>query len=113
MKINKAKIKTVTYFNPENSYAVLKIIYNGKLFTAAGQATQLLNFSNIKKAEGSICNIEGEWIKHPQYGTQLQIKKLEIDNTGVEFFLINFVSGIGERLAKQLINHYGEEKLQK
>jgi len=112
MKINKAKIKTVTYFNPENSYAVLKIIYNGKLFTAAGQATQLLNFSNIKKAEGSICNIEGEWIKHPQYGTQLQIKKLEIDNTGVEFFLINFVSGIGERLAKQLINHYGEEKLQ-
>jgi exodeoxyribonuclease V alpha subunit len=112
MKINKAKIKTVTYFNPENSYAVLKILYDGKLFTATGQAPQLLNFSNIKKAEGSICNIEGEWIKHPQYGTQLQIKKLEIDSTGVEFFLINFVSGIGERLAKQLVNHYGEEKLQ-
>jgi exodeoxyribonuclease V alpha subunit len=112
MKINKARIQTVTYFNPENSYAVLKILYNGKIFTATGQVPELLHFSNAKKAEGIICDIDGEWIKHPQYGTQIEIKKLEIDNTGVEFFLVNFVSGIGEKLAKQLVKHYGEEKLQ-
>jgi exodeoxyribonuclease V alpha subunit len=112
MKINKAKIETIIYFDPENSFTVLKIIHNGKILTATGQAPQLLNFSNIKKAKGTICNIEGELTKHPRYGIQLQIKNLEIDNAGIEFFLINFVSGIGERLAKKLIKHYGEEKLQ-
>jgi len=112
MKINRAKIQTVTYFNPDNSYAVLKILYNGKLFTATGQVPELLHFTNTKKAEGVVCDIEGEWVKHPQYGHQIQISKLEIDNTGIEFFLVNFVSGIGEKLAKQLIKHYGEERLQ-
>jgi exodeoxyribonuclease V alpha subunit len=112
MKLEKVKINTVTYFDPESSFAVIKIVHNNKLITATGQAPELLNFSNIKKAEGVVCDIEGKWIKHPQYGIQIEIGKLQIDNTGLMFFLTNFVSGIGEKLSKKLVEHYGEEQLQ-
>ncbi|MBX0311023.1 MAG: ATP-dependent RecD-like DNA helicase [Sulfurihydrogenibium sp.] len=111
MRLEKVRINTVTYFNPENSFAVIKLVHDGKLITATGQVPELLNFSNIRKAEGIVCDVEGKWVKHPQYGIQIELHKLQIDSTGMIFFLTNFVSGIGEKLSKKLVEHYGEEQL--
>ncbi|OSS42540.1 RecD-like DNA helicase YrrC [Desulfurella amilsii] len=110
MKIE-ATIKTVTFYNGENSFAILQLTADGKNVTAKGVCPDLKLIDSTEKAKGLSCIIEGNWVKHPKYGEQIDAINITINTQGLFFFLANIVKGLGATLAKQLIKEYGETEL--
>ena len=60
---------------------------------------------------GDSCEFEGAWGNHQTYGKQFQAKRITTvtpnDEAGKERFLQRVLSGVGPRIAKDLISHFG------
>ena len=61
--------------------------------------------------EGQEVELEGEWEEHPKFGPQFRFENLEIKGSELYFYLTKVVKGVGQKLVKRLIAHYGEEEL--
>ncbi|BBG65856.1 RecD-like DNA helicase YrrC [Hydrogenimonas sp.] len=61
--------------------------------------------------EGQEVELEGEWQEHPRFGPQFVFESLEIKGSELYFYLTKVVKGVGSKLVKRLISHYGEEEL--
>ncbi|MHB1692479.1 MAG: SF1B family DNA helicase RecD2 [bacterium] len=108
-----AVIENIVFYNEENSFVILKAKLNNKIITAKGSFPDFSVVGNKDKAKNMNIILNGQWIKDPKYGEQFNAETISINQDGILFFLINIVKGLGESLAKKLINEYGETELVK
>jgi len=111
LKISNAIVDKIIYYNPENSFAVLKVLHSDSSFILKGVCPDLKVFSSVEKAQKCKCYFEGIIERHPKYGVQVKADNISIEIPGLFFFLTNVVTGIGPVLAKELIEHYTETGL--
>ncbi len=61
--------------------------------------------------QGQEVELTGEWQEHPRFGPQFVFENLQVKGSELYFYLTKVVKGVGSKLVKRLISHYGEEEL--
>ena len=101
------KIKRVSYVNPDNGYVVLKGKSRNRLVTAVGTLPEALDGG---KLTGTEFEFTGNW-EMSKFGRQFAFSKARIITNEVFYFLAKVVKGLGDKLARRLLEHYGEKEL--
>ena len=102
------RVERVTYSSPDTGFAVLRIRpARGARFTATGLMPELLNNAGLEGTEFEFC---GSWTVN-KYGRQFAFSICNLVGSELIFFLSKIVKGIGQKLALELIDRYGEEEL--
>ncbi|MBC8102116.1 MAG: ATP-dependent RecD-like DNA helicase [Cytophagales bacterium] len=108
-------VERVTFHNAENGYSVVKVTPSETKAKAKGDTITVLgNFTNPVVGESLRCH--GQWIKHPQYGSQFKLEKYETlrpaSAAAIEKYLgSGMVKGIGPVMAKRIVDKFGEKAL--
>ena len=102
------EIVDIRYRNEVNSYTIADFETDEELTTIVGY----LPFIN----EGDTLKLIGKFVEHKEYGRQFKIDTFEklMPQTiaGLEKYLANGnIKGIGERIAKRIIEKFGEETI--
>lgn len=113
-KIISGEIKRITYFNKDNSFAIIRLNtdtnHDDNAVTAAGIFPDCAMIGT-EKVKGLTCSLTGRWVKNKKYGWQFSFTQIKLDNSGLFFFLTNIVKGLGASLSQKLIDSYGENNL--
>src|SRR5262249_50479115 len=95
-------IERVTFHNPENGFAVLRVEVKGRrgLVTVVGQAPRVV--------AGEYLEATGVWRQDPEHGEQFQAQELRTTpphtKAGIEKYLgSGLVKGIGPHFAKKIV----------
>ncbi|MCF6201798.1 MAG: AAA family ATPase, partial [Hydrogenimonas sp.] len=67
--------------------------------------------TDIDTLHGQEVELRGRWEEHPKYGPQFVFDELKIKGSKLYFYLTKVVKGVGQKLVKRLISHYGEDDL--
>ena len=102
----KGYIDHIIYQNRDNGYAVLSFITEGEELVCVG------SFKNVES--GETLEIEGDFVEHPLYGSQLKAAGFRVvppgDAAGMERYLgSGAIKGIGEALAARIVRKFGED----
>ncbi|MCP4482107.1 MAG: AAA family ATPase [bacterium] len=97
-------IKNIVYQNKDTGYTILRTTKN---ITLCGT---LYDVGIILKEADFIA--KGEWKRHKKHGTQFYFEDLSITEGELFYFLSRIVRGLGKKLAKHLIEKYGEKDLE-
>ena len=105
----KGKVGEIIYTNEENGYTVLVFDAEDRYFTAVGIFPLVM--------EGEMLTISGEFKQNKRYGEQFVVQSVEYarpdDLYGVYKYLSSgLFKGIGEKLAKVIVEHFGMETLE-
>ncbi len=76
--------------------------------------TKISGTSPVAQSEalqGQEVELTGEWQEHPRFGPQFVFENLQVKGSELYFYLTKVVKGVGSKLVKRLISHYGEEEL--
>ena len=103
-------IERVTFHNDENGYTVARLLPPD----ARDVITILGNFTNPVVGESLICY--GTWIRHAQWGKQMQVSRYEVVRPATAFAIEKYlgsgmVKGVGPVTAKRIVKKYGAESL--
>ena len=107
----KGHIDRITYHNPENGYTIARLVLEGgrrERITVVGA------IASLKEGEG--VEVEGDWVKHPQYGRQFKIESYKpvYPSTleGIQKYLgSGLIKGVGPVSAKRIVAHFGDATL--
>ncbi len=111
METVRGVVKGVIYHNQDNAFTILSLKTNRDKITAKGILPDCQAIGK-EKIKGLECELKGVWKKDPKWGYEFNFNYGRVINAGsMLFFLSKIVKGLGEKLAKELINHYGEEQL--
>ncbi|MES2458991.1 MAG: ATP-dependent RecD-like DNA helicase [Armatimonadota bacterium] len=108
-------IERVTFHNAENGYSVVKVTPTETKAKAKGDTITVLgSFTNPVVGETLRCH--GQWIKHPQYGSQFKLERYDTlrpaTAAAIEKYLgSGMVKGIGPVMAKRIVDKFGETAL--
>lgn len=103
-------VAQVIFYNQDNYYTVAKFKpQSGKPVTMVG------NFPPLYPGEPLL--LKGEWVRHKEYGDQLQVREWErrIPKTllGIERYLASgMIKGIGKATAEKIVRKFGLETLE-
>ncbi|HEY1861739.1 MAG TPA: ATP-dependent RecD-like DNA helicase, partial [Gemmataceae bacterium] len=104
-------IERVTFHNPENGFAVLRVDTGGRrgLATVVGHMPEVV--------EGEAITAEGEWVQDRDHGLQFKAEHLRVtpptSAEGIEKFLASgLIKGIGKKFAQKIVKVFGERTLQ-
>jgi exodeoxyribonuclease V alpha subunit len=104
-------IDRVTYHNPENGFAVLRVIVRGRYdpVTVVGTLTSVTAGEHLEAA--------GRWVIDRQHGEQFQAESLKTSHPasaeGIERYLASgAIRSIGEKLAAKIVGIYKERTLE-
>ncbi len=101
-------VERITYANPENGFVVLRVKpKRGAIFTATGYMKEIASGAGLA---GSEFQFRGSW-EMTKYGRQFAFSSCSLAGSEMLFFLSRVVKGLGEKLARQLIEKFGEEEL--
>ncbi len=103
-----ATIAGTIYRNGENGYSVVAARVGRREVTVVGTLPEL--------SIGEQVVFSGDWVEHPQYGRQLKCTAYSLQQPttrlGIERYLSSgLISGVGQRTAKTIVEHFGEETL--
>ncbi|KAB3526652.1 SF1B family DNA helicase RecD2 [Alkaliphilus serpentinus] len=103
------KLIEIIYKNDTNGYLV------GLLSTPEEDVTIVGCLPTLKEGEG--LSVKGNWILHPTYGRQLEVKEFKPVHPSSIEGIINYLSsgivkGIGEKMAKRVVEHFGIDTLE-
>ncbi len=106
-----AEVQTVTFFNTQNGYAVIRVKVRDEpgLVTAVGHVLQV--------SPGEMLRILGQWKEHPKYGRQFQMDKAEpLLPAGVNairrYLSSGQLKGVGPVLAERMIKKFKDKTLE-
>ncbi len=102
----KGQVESIVYRNEENRYTVFEVYTGEEDIVCVGIIDSI--------EEGEIILAKGEYVHHALYGEQFKVKEYEFtmpnDIESIERYLSSgAISGIGEALAKRIIERFGEE----
>ena len=98
-------VTAVIFHNEENGYSVIHLRRNGEQVTAVGTMPGICS--------GIQVTLEGSWITHPTYGPQFKTERVEQrlpteSESMFEYLSTGVIKGIGPKLAKRLVDRFGE-----
>ena len=106
----KGIIERVTFHNPENGFAVLRVQVTGRrdLVTAVGHLPSAV--------AGEYIEASGEWVQDREHGLQFRANQLETappqSAKGIERYLgSGLVRGIGPHFARKIVEVFGDRTL--
>ncbi len=110
--ILKAKLLFTVFRNDSNGYTVAKFVTydtNEEDFTATGYFGELY--------EDVVYKLLGDYVEHPRYGMQFQVKQYEKmmpndENSLVRFFSSSLFPGIGKQTAQAIVDALGENAVE-
>ncbi|MBN2233296.1 MAG: AAA family ATPase [Deltaproteobacteria bacterium] len=100
-------IDRVTYCNRETGYVVVRGTCGSRPATAVGILPEAAVGTTIA---GTEYRLKGTW-ERSKYGYQFAFSEAQLLTNRLFHFLARAVKGIGQKLARELIDHYGEAKL--
>ena len=103
------EVGDIIYYNETNSYMIAEFDTEEKQTTIVGYLPFVASGDNLK--------IIGNFVEHKKYGRQFKVEtfeKLMPQTVGaLEKYLANGnIKGVGEALAKRIVNQFGEETIQ-
>jgi exodeoxyribonuclease V alpha subunit len=101
------KVDRVTFMNPETGFVVLRGLTNHQNVTTVGVLMDAMMTPNLVGAE---YEFKGDW-ETTKYGRQFTFTQGRLLTNELFYFLTKVVKGIGEKLAHDLIECYGNEGL--
>src|SRR6478672_6651345 len=103
-------LERITYLNEENGYTVarLKVPRQKKPVTIAGYLPA------VSAGEG--LRVEGEWVKHAQYGHQLMVTRFQaaVPTTAAalkKYLGSGLLKGVGPVMAEHIVNTFGVDTI--
>ncbi|MDD3155570.1 MAG: helix-hairpin-helix domain-containing protein, partial [Victivallaceae bacterium] len=106
----RGEVSQVVYVNDDRSFAVVKLIADDRLseFVAVGSLAALEPGQNVE--------LSGYWEQHATFGRQLKVESysyvLPTTRDGIIRFLSSdAIPGVGTKLAKAIVDHFGTETL--
>lgn len=102
-------VERITYFNEENGYSVLRLrLANGQIATVVGRLDM--------RRPGEYLKARGKWIVNPQYGRQFEAESYTAgappdDESLRRYLASDVIEGIGQEMARRLVEHFGEDLL--
>ncbi len=104
----KGQVQRVTFASQETGFAVLRVKPSkGAGFTATGHVPELATRAGLV---GTEFEFHGNWTR-TKYGRQFSFTSCKLLGSELLFFLSKVVKGLGAKMAKRLIEIYGEDKL--
>jgi exodeoxyribonuclease V alpha subunit len=107
----KGLIERVTYHNPENGFAVLKVVVKGRhdLVTVVGSTTSV--------SAGEHVDATGKWVVDREHGQQFKADELKTTHPasaeGIEKYLASgAIRSIGPKLGAKIVSIYKERTLE-
>jgi exodeoxyribonuclease V alpha subunit len=104
-------IDRVTFHNPENGFAVLRVEVKGRhgLVTVVGQLATV--------TAGEYLDASGDWVQEPEHGLQFKAHSLQTTpphtREGIEKYLgSGIIKGIGPHYARKIVDVFGERTLE-
>jgi exodeoxyribonuclease V alpha subunit len=104
-------VERVTFHNPENGYAVLRV-------QAAGRRGQVTVVGHLPAVyAGEFIEGEGDWVQDRDHGMQFKATNLRITPPHtkegiVKFLASGLVKGIGPHYARKIVDLFGDRTLQ-
>lgn len=104
METVKGYVDHIIYRNAENGYAIMVLIADGEEITCTGSLKGI--------DEGESLEVQGTFVEHPVYGSQLKITSFRTvmpdDDRGMERYLgSGAIKGVGEALAARIVKKFG------
>lgn len=99
-------IKSITFHSPQNGFTVLRLndAETKKVVVVTGTLPELNVGENIK--------FQGEWGRHPKFGTQFKCSSFELiataDDSDVVTYLSGICTGVGPKTAQNIYDVFGE-----
>ena len=102
------KVTEIIYTNEENGYSVVMFDTDSDAFVAVGIFPPI--------SEGEMLKLTGEFKENKRYGEQFAVENVDFVRPEDEYGIIKYLSsglfkGIGERLAREIVNMFGSETL--
>jgi exodeoxyribonuclease V alpha subunit len=102
---------SIIFSNSDNGYTVFRFSIEKEVILKIGVGYL------PELHQGDKLKVEGEWIKHPKFGEQLQIKNFEVIPPDSKEGLIKFlgsgqIKGISLGLASRIVDHFGMKTLE-
>lgn len=102
-------VEDIIFQNEENGYIVAIIKNKDEKVTVVGCIPYL--------TEGQSLNLQGIWVKHPQFGEQFKVESYEevlpSSILGIERYLSSgIISGIGPVTARKIVERFGDKSLE-
>ena len=105
-------VDRVTFVNPSNGYVVMRGKGGAKAdridMTAVGCLSDVMSNADIA---GNEYELQGDWKSDAKYGRQFSFDQGRMVGNELLYFLTKVVKGLGDTLARDLIAHYGENRL--
>lgn len=105
-----AEVESVTFRNDENDWSVLKVRVPGMrdIQTVTG-------FTNAR--DGQHLSMLGNWVNDRLHGRQFQASRITAINPATQAGMVRYLSsgvlpGVGEKMAAQLVAHFGDKTLE-
>jgi len=111
-------VERITYYNPENSYCVLRLRPERGRPPQANREGLVTVTGNLPElSPGEFLRLQGNWKNHPRHGWQFQSEVCEqsvpATIAGMRRYLgSGLVKGIGPRLAERIVEQFGNQTLE-
>lgn len=113
------RVERITFYNEENGWGVIKIDpakeanYPDDALAYDGTIAVVGVMPNL--IEGESAQFTGKWVVNHQYGRQFKAETAVAiapkDESGIIRYIADTVFGVGERTAKRIYDHFGEDTL--
>ncbi|WP_417910259.1 AAA family ATPase [Candidatus Electronema sp. PJ] len=105
-------VERITYHNPENGWAVLRV---NPFDSRGGTATVIVH--QLRVFAGATMQFSGAWIVHPRFGRQFKADKateLKPASAGAleKYLGSGLIKGIGPKTAHKIVQHFGKDTLE-
>jgi exodeoxyribonuclease V alpha subunit len=99
-------VEEIIYNNENNGYTVGIIETSDDVVTFTGLFSSITLGEHVK--------VEGDWMDHPRYGKQFQVKSYEIvmpdSIEGIKKYLASgLIKGVGDATASKIVEEFGED----
>lgn len=101
-------VLAIIYQNAQNGYSVIKMRHGNKSHTVVGKMPTI--------TVGETLEVQGFWMEHPTYGTQLQAQIVqrqapETNSEILRFLSSGAIKGVGKTTARNLVDTFGGDLL--
>ncbi|MDR2338028.1 MAG: ATP-dependent RecD-like DNA helicase [Deltaproteobacteria bacterium] len=117
----RGKVLTVTFYNPENGFCVLKTECNSEnkdevFYTDRKEKTSIIGEALEKIAVGASIIARGVWENHSKFGKQFKAYSItQVQPTDKEAIISylgsGLIRGLGPVLAQKIVDYFGEKTL--